>query len=116
MDRVEHGRLLLARWEVAKPTNFYEDDEYLRAALRRRLDPEELARAEPVLRQAGADAAGPVSRAAMALDQPERLPRLERWSPVGERIEEVRFDPCTTRSGAWSGARGSSRCCASQGT
>lgn len=93
MDRCEYGRSRLARWEAAKPANFYDDDDYLRLALRRRLGPDGLGKVEPALRQAGADSAGPVNRACMHLDQPDNLPRLERWSPIGERIEEVRFDP-----------------------
>ncbi|HET8576890.1 MAG TPA: acyl-CoA dehydrogenase family protein [Methylomirabilota bacterium] len=92
MDRRDHGRSLLLRWEESKPANFYEDDAYLRFLLQRRLGPERQARVEPDLRQAGADAAGPINRAAFELDRPERLPRLERWNSVGERTEEVVFD------------------------
>ncbi|MBI2527963.1 MAG: acyl-CoA dehydrogenase family protein [Candidatus Rokubacteria bacterium] len=93
MDRSQHGRALLARWEAAKPTNFYEDDRYLRMALRRRLGPARLAAVEPALRQAGADSAGVVSRASTELDRPEHLPRLEGWSSIGERSVDVVFHP-----------------------
>jgi len=93
MNRHDHGRSLLLQWETTKPANFYADDAYLRLALRRRLEPDGLARAEAVLSQAGADAAGPINRAAFELDRPERLPRLERWNRVGDRTEEVVFDP-----------------------
>jgi len=89
----ERGRALLARWEAAKPANFYEDDEHLRSALVRRMGPARLARLEPDLHRAGADSAGPVSRAALELDRPEHLPRLESWSPMGERREDVVFHP-----------------------
>ena len=93
MDRTESGRSLLRRWEAAKPTNFYEDDEYLRLALGRRLAPERFAAVQPALHQAGADSAGPVSRAAAIVDRPEHLPRLERWSPTGDRTEEIVYHP-----------------------
>jgi len=93
MDRSQHGRSLLARWEAAKPTNFYEDDRYLRMALRRRLGGERLAQVEPALRQAGADSAAFVSRACTELDRPEHLPRLEGWSSIGERSADVVFHP-----------------------
>ena len=93
MDRSQHGRSLLARWEAAKPTNFYEDDGYLRMALRRRLGSERLAAVAPALRQAGADSAGFVSQASGELDRPEHLPRLEGWNSIGERSAEVIFHP-----------------------
>jgi hypothetical protein len=93
MNRRDLGRSLLQQWEAAKPTNFYDDDRYLRMALARRLGRERLAAAEPALRQAGADSAGPVSRAAFTLDRPENLPRVEAWNAVGERTEEVVFHP-----------------------
>ena len=93
MNRRDHGRSLLAQWEASKPVNFYDDDQYLRAALQRRLGPEGLARWAPVLRQAGADSAGPVSRASDELDRPEHLPRLEGWDRLGERTAEVVFHP-----------------------
>jgi alkylation response protein AidB-like acyl-CoA dehydrogenase len=93
MGRLEAARATLARWEAAKPANFYDDDAHLRLALARRLGAERLARLEPALRRAGADSAGPVSRAAAGLDRPESLPRLERWSAAGERVEEVVFHP-----------------------
>ena len=93
MDRNQHGRSLLARWEAAKPTNFYEDDGYLRMALRRRLGSERLAAVAPALRQAGADSAGFVSQASGELDRPEHLPRLEGWNSIGERSAEVIFHP-----------------------
>ncbi|MEK7701984.1 MAG: acyl-CoA dehydrogenase family protein [candidate division NC10 bacterium] len=89
MNRRDQGRSLLQQWEAAKPTNFYDDDRYLRMALARRLGPARLAQAEPQLRQAGADSAGPVSRASFVLDRPENLPRVEAWNAIGERTEEV---------------------------
>jgi acyl-CoA dehydrogenase len=89
----DRGRELLARWQAEKPANFYEADDLLRALLTRRLGAERLARLEPAFRQAGADAAGTIDRAAAELDRPENLPRLERWSRTGERAEEIVFHP-----------------------
>ncbi|MFQ5899283.1 MAG: acyl-CoA dehydrogenase family protein [Candidatus Methylomirabilia bacterium] len=93
MNRIEHGRSLLRRWEEAKPANFFDGDDYLRRALAFRMGPARLADAEPALRQAGADSAGPVNRACALMDRPEHLPRLERWNGIGERIEKVVFHP-----------------------
>ncbi|HET7343128.1 MAG TPA: acyl-CoA dehydrogenase family protein [Methylomirabilota bacterium] len=93
MSRIDHGRSLLGRWESAKPSNFYDDDVYLRGALARHLGGDGLAKVEPDLRQAGADAAGPINEAAFELDRPEHLPRLAPWSRIGERLEDVVFHP-----------------------
>ena len=93
LNRVEQGRSLLRRWEESKPTNFYEDDQHLRRVLAFRVDAARLAPVAPLLHQAGADAAGPVSRASALLDRPEHLPRLEPWNGIGERTEEIVFHP-----------------------
>lgn len=93
MDRRDQGRSLLARWEASKPTNFYDDDAYLRLALRRHMGRERLARVAPALRQAGADSAGPVNEDCGEIDRPEHLPRVEAWSSIGERRADVVFHP-----------------------
>lgn len=93
MSRIEDGRERLRGWEAERPANFYEDDALLRACLARRLGAGRLAALEPALRQAGADSAGPISRLAGGLDRPEALPRVESWSPLGERAADVVFHP-----------------------
>jgi alkylation response protein AidB-like acyl-CoA dehydrogenase len=93
VSRSDEGRARLHRWAASRPPSFYEADPYLRWALSRRLGPEALARLEPALRQAGADAAGPIDRAAGELDRPAHLPRLETWSALGDRVDEVVFHP-----------------------
>jgi alkylation response protein AidB-like acyl-CoA dehydrogenase len=93
MDRRQRGRERLAEWVTTRPENVFDDDAYLRFGLTRRIPADWLGRLEPSLRQAGADSAGPVDRAAAELDRPEHLPRLDAWSAVGERADEVRFHP-----------------------
>ncbi|MBI1734206.1 MAG: acyl-CoA dehydrogenase family protein [Candidatus Rokubacteria bacterium] len=93
MDRIEHGRALLRRWHELRPTSFWETDAYLRATLAFRLGAARLAEAEPALRQAGADSAGPIDALAGELDRAENLPRLDTWNAAGERVEQVRFHP-----------------------
>jgi alkylation response protein AidB-like acyl-CoA dehydrogenase len=93
VSRVDQGRVLLGQWEAAKPENFYDDDPYLKTALRLRMGAEQLDRIEPALRQAGADSAGFVSRIAGELDRPENLPRLEAWSATGVPTEAIVFHP-----------------------
>jgi alkylation response protein AidB-like acyl-CoA dehydrogenase len=93
MNVYEQARSLLRQWQQSKPTNFYDDDGYLRAALAIRLGAEGLGKAEPGLRKAGADSAGPINRICSLVERPECLPRLEPWSDIGERTEEVVFHP-----------------------
>jgi hypothetical protein len=93
MERQAEGRAMLAGWAAAKPTDFYADDDYLRFLLGRRLGPAALARVEARLRQAGADAAGPVSAAAFELDRPEHLPRLQGFTRVGEPSADILVHP-----------------------
>ncbi len=89
----ERGRSLLQRWHDDQPTSFYHGDDYLRAALGHHLGTEGLAKLEPMLQQAGEDAAGPINRAAGELDRPEHLPRLDAWSPTGAHTADVVFHP-----------------------
>jgi alkylation response protein AidB-like acyl-CoA dehydrogenase len=91
MDRRDRGRVLLAEWAATRPENVFTDDPYLRLALTRRIPADRLDRLTPALVQAGADSAGPVDRAAAELDRSEHVPRLEAWSAVGERAEQMRF-------------------------
>jgi acyl-CoA dehydrogenase len=99
MNRHEHARSHLKQWEAAKPRNFYHDDDYFRAALRAHLSPDSLARAEPALGRAGADAAGPISQACAVLERPESLPRLEQWTSIGERADQVVYHPVHHEAG-----------------
>src|SRR5437667_7344668 len=93
MNRSDQARSDLRRWADSRPQNFYEDDDYLRGALRVYLGAERLARIQPVLQRAGADAAGPISSACEVLERPECLPRLEQWNGIGERSDQVVCHP-----------------------
>jgi alkylation response protein AidB-like acyl-CoA dehydrogenase len=93
MSRVDRGRALLHQWEAAKPTNLYDDDHYLRFVLTRVLGVARLASVAPHLREAGADAAGPISAAALLLERPESWPRIDAWDAAGQRTDDVVFHP-----------------------
>lgn len=99
MNPRDQGRSLLQQWEAARPTNFYDDDVYLRFSLGRRLGAVRLAAVEPDLRRAGADAAGPISRACVELDRPEHLPRIEAWSRIGEHRADIAVHPLHHETG-----------------
>ena len=71
--------------------NQYRDDIWLRSYLRRTLPADMLAAVEPGLIEIGAKAGGEWYEAMLAdrLNEPE----LVRWSPWGERIDEVKLSP-----------------------
>jgi acyl-CoA dehydrogenase len=93
MTRPEQARAHLAEWETARTDNFYAADRYLRATLAARMGGERLAEAAALLDRAGADSAGFISSACAELDQPEHLPRLQGWSPIGEPAMEIVHHP-----------------------
>lgn len=71
--------------------NFYDADPNLGFALAMRLEPEAMARAEPLLREAGEVAGGELDR--LARDAETNPPRLIQYDRRGERIDEVVFHP-----------------------
>src|SRR5690554_2228588 len=87
------ARARLAAWEAARPSNFFEADPALQRALRLYLGEERYEARRPSLSAAGHQAATVVDEAARLNDRPHNHPRLERWSPTGERLEQVEFHP-----------------------
>src|SRR5262244_2285898 len=86
---VDEGRAALAEWERAQSVNFYETDLHLRNLLEFYWGADRLrARAER-LSKFGDDAAMIVDPAVRRANLAENLPRLDRYSAVGERTEEV---------------------------
>lgn len=87
---VEQGRADLANWESSQPDNFYETDHHLQNVLALLWGEKRLKQHFECLSKFGKDAAfidGAVREANLA----ENLPRLERYSAVGERTEDVRY-------------------------
>ncbi len=87
------GRGKLLAWEDGKPKNFFTSNTNLQYVLRRYLGAEAYAAAEPNLRALGAEAATTLDQAARMEDRIGNHPRLERWSDLGERIEQIEFHP-----------------------
>jgi acyl-CoA dehydrogenase len=85
----ETGRAELAEWERAQPTNFYSSDLNLQSILKYYWGDEKLSEVLEQLTQFGAQAATFVDHAVRQTNLPENLPRLERYSAVGERTERV---------------------------
>src|SRR5262249_153547 len=88
-DPVTGGRADLAEWERAQSVNFYETDRHLNNILEfywgaDRI-PANVGRLSGFGDEGGMIVAGGVRRA----NQAENLPRLDRYSAVGERLEDV---------------------------
>lgn len=89
IDQAESGRADLAAWEAAQPANYYETDAHLQNILEFYWGAENLSRHAARLSKFGAEAATVVDEAVRRDNQPENLPRLERYNAVGERTEAV---------------------------
>jgi alkylation response protein AidB-like acyl-CoA dehydrogenase len=89
VDLTAAGRADLAAWESAQPTNFYDSDRHLQDILEFYWGAEKLQAQVPRLAKFGAEAATIVDGAARRANLPENLPRLDRYSTVGARTEDV---------------------------
>ncbi len=87
------GRNNLLAWEQNKPKNFFTSDTNLQAVLRRYMGAEAYAAAEASFVELGAQAATTLDEAAKIEDRIGNHPRLERWTGLGERIEQIEFHP-----------------------
>ena len=71
--------------------NQYRDDRVLRSYLTRELPEGMLAEIEPELEEMGERAGGDLYR--LMLEDRLNEPRLTRWSPWGERVDEIELTP-----------------------
>jgi alkylation response protein AidB-like acyl-CoA dehydrogenase len=88
-DPVVRGRADLAEWERAQSVNFYETDLHLRNVLEFYWGADGLRAHAERLSKFGDEAAMIVDPAVRRANQAENLPRLDRYSATGERIEDV---------------------------
>ena len=101
----DEGRAHLLAWEREAPDNAFLADINLRRVLRYHLD-EGLDLRWDLLERAGELSAGPMDRLARESNRDESLPRVERFSALGERAEAVVHHPSYRELGAlvWSTA------------
>ncbi len=85
------ARADLAEWERAQPVNFYETDLHLRSVLEFHWGADRLRAHAERLSKFGGEAAMIVDPAVRRANLAENLPRLDRYSAAGERIEEVAY-------------------------
>lgn len=88
-DPVARGRADLVEWERAQSVNFYETDPHLRSILEFYWGADRLRSHAERLSKFGDEAAMIVDPAVRRANMAENLPRLDRYSATGERIEDV---------------------------
>lgn len=90
MNNTQQGRNHLLAWEASKPDNFYSGSPNLQNVLRfyqgDKFD-------EQRLENLGAFVATEMDKLAKIEDHIGNHPKLERWSGLGERIEQIEFHP-----------------------
>ena len=92
-DTVAQGRGDLSTWEIGKPDNFFTSDANLRYVLRRTLGDDGYSALVDNLEAFGAACAMMVDQAAKIEDLMREYPRLQRFTGIGERVEQIEFHP-----------------------
>jgi len=87
------GRNDLLAWEASKPDNFFTSDKNLQYVLQRYMGEKAYHIAEGNFTRFGAQTATIIDESAKVEDRVGNHPRLERWSGLGERIEQIEFHP-----------------------
>ena len=95
----DRARADLRRWKELQPSNFYEADHQLIRLLDRLMDPGLLAKRQVHFSHFGQVVAGPLDEASQVNNRPHNLPRLERWSSIGDRIEAIEHHPTYDQCG-----------------
>ncbi len=99
MNGTEAGRAGLLEFERLQPDNFWRTEIHLQRVVKH-LGGDATNGWLDGLDRFGAECAGPIDRLVRTNNLPQNLPRLDRWSPFGERIEEVEFHPSYHEAGA----------------
>ncbi len=89
----ERGRGDLLAWNESKPRNFFTSDPNLGRALELRLGKERYQAEKQRLGEVGEMVGTDLSRLALVTNHDDNLPRLERFTGLGVRTEEVVFHP-----------------------
>lgn len=92
-EPLEHARGDLHEWHVSQPKNFFSSNRQLVRLLGRLMARGRWERAQAHFDHFGAVIAGPLDHAAIVNNRSWNLPRLERWSSIGERLEAVEHHP-----------------------
>jgi hypothetical protein len=99
MDNITKGRNDLIAWENDKPKNFFTSDTNLQYILRHYMGDKAFETEKANLTQLGQDAATILDESAKIEDRIGNHPRVERWSDLGERTEQIEFHPNHDKTG-----------------
>ncbi|MFT7583309.1 MAG: acyl-CoA dehydrogenase [Myxococcota bacterium] len=89
----DRARQDLRDFHARQPENAYTSDHQFQRLMARLMGATLYARFRPHFKQFGAVVAGPLDRAAIVNNRPGNEPKLDRWSPIGERIEAIAHHP-----------------------
>jgi hypothetical protein len=89
-DVFEQGRADLAAWEEEQPDNFFETDPHLQNILECYWGADRMRSHTDQLSDFGHVAATVIDLLVRTTNQPESLPKLERFTPIGDRVDTVR--------------------------
>lgn len=95
------GRSDLQAWEASQPENAYEADSHFKRVLPLYTNQEPFEALDAELTRFGAEVAGPVDELVRRNNLHENLPRLERYTGIGERIEQVEHHPTYHEAGRY---------------
>jgi len=98
-ERHERARDDLRNWQEAQGGNVFVGNHQLRRLLRTLMPPASLAAHLAHFEHFGAVVPGALDAAAIVNNRPWNLPRLDRWSPIGERVEEIEHHPSYAECG-----------------
>lgn len=88
---IASGRDSLADWQSAQPSNFFTADPHLQRTLEYHWEAIKYQTHEPRLAEFGGQAATVIDRLVRSSNLDPNLPRLDRYSSIGERTEDVAF-------------------------
>jgi alkylation response protein AidB-like acyl-CoA dehydrogenase len=95
------GRSDLQAWEASQPSNVYLADAHFQRLVPLYVQSEPLDALAAELERFGAEVASPVDELVRRNNLHQNLPRLERYSGIGERIEKVDHHPTYHEAGRY---------------
>jgi alkylation response protein AidB-like acyl-CoA dehydrogenase len=98
-SKSDQSRALLADWQASRPEDYLQHDPNMQRVLRMHMG-EAFDRHQPLLENVARLSATRMDLLAIESNRDENLPRLNRYSAIGERIEEVVFHPSYHELGA----------------
>lgn len=95
------GRDDLKAWQAAQPTNIYESDAHFRRLVPLYVTAEPLDEINADLQRFGAEVVSPVDALVRENNLHQNLPRLERYTGIGERVEKIDHHPTYHEAGRY---------------